>query len=224
MHNRNLINAKRSMNEGTSPIVIDNTNIMPSDAKGYVKHALELGYDDKNIIIVDIGDAGLTADELAARNTHGVPVEKILKMMRRHRSVGPLTIKKIMESADMPIDNGILYSAVIIDEISHNMLLRIFSDTIPNGWKIYAHHMTIALGKPAKNEDLNKSVGLVVKKIGISDMAVALEVDGYPSENKIPHITLAVNPQGKPRMSNEIKDWRDIENLKVRGTITNIKK
>ena len=44
-------------------------------------------------------------------------------------------------------------------------------------------------------------------------MAIAVKVDGYPSKNPIPHITLAVNRAqgGKPVMSNDIKNWEKFE-------------
>lgn len=225
MHSKNLTNAKKSMDEGVSPVVIDNTNLKANEAKAYVVHALKLGYADENIQIVDIGTGGLTTEGLAARNQHGVPLEKIEQMVKTHKSVGPLTLKKILESKDMYPDSNILYSAVVLDDISRNMLYRIYKDEIPEGWKFIGHHMTIQFGKSANKEDLGKEVGLVTKRLGKSDMAIALEVDGYPSNNAIPHVTLAVNPNGgKPVMSNQITDWEPTERLKIRGTVTNIEK
>jgi predicted kinase len=225
MHSKNLANAKKSMDEGVSPVVIDNTNLKANEAKAYVVHALKLGYADENIQIVDIGTGGLTAEALAARNQHGVPLEKIEKMVKSHKSVGPLTLKKILESKDMYPDSNILYSAVVLDEKSRSLLLDRFSKYIPEGWKTIAHHMTIAFGKSANKEDLGKEVELMTKRLGKSDMAIAVEVEGYPSNNAIPHVTLAVNPNGgKPVMSNQITDWKPTERLKIRGTVTNIEK
>lgn len=225
MHSKNLTNAKKSMDEGVSPVVIDNTNLKANEAKAYVVHALKLGYADENIQIVDIGTGGLTAEALAARNQHGVPLEKIEKMVNTYKSVGPLTLKKILESKDMYPDSNILYSGVVLDETSRNMLYRAYKDEIPEGWNFIAHHMTIQFGKSANKEDLGKEVGLVTKRLGISKMAIAVEVSGYTSKNAIPHITLAVNPNGgKPIMSNEITDWEPTQNLKICGVVTNILK
>lgn len=235
MHSQNLKNAKQSMDEGFSPVVIDNTNIRANEPKAYVEHALKLGYADENIKIVDVGNAGLSAEELANRNTHGVPVKKIEEMMKAHSSVGELTLKKILEAKDMYPNSDILYSAVVLDEQSHSILLQEFSHSIPEGWDKIAHHMTIAFGKPTPNkEDLGKEVKLWITHLGISDMAIAVRVEGYPSLNKIPHITLAVNPNGgKPVMSNDITDWTIIEDvrdclyegyLSVTGVVTDIKK
>ena len=97
---------------------------------------------------------------------------------------------------------------------------------IPKGWKVFAHHMTIVFGKGVPNkEDLGKEVTLYVEAIGLSDMAMAVRVEGYPSTNAIPHITIAINPEGgKPVMSNEITKWQKIKNFAIKGIVTEIKK
>jgi hypothetical protein len=84
--------------------------------------------------------------------------------------------------------------------------------------------MTIALGKAVEDENLLGSVQtLIVTQIGKSDMAVAVRVEGFPSKNKIPHITLAVNPEGgKPFMSNKIEEWKDIVPFEITGEVRNI--
>lgn len=135
-------------------------------------------------------------------------------------------IKKVLrESSDKP-SSDILYSAVVLTKASHNKLLERFALEVPDGWKTFAHHMTIAFGKGVANkEDLGKEVILKATKIGMSDMAMAVQVEGYPSNNAIPHITIAVNPDGgKPKDSNLIKNWRPVKKFMVNGVITNIKK
>jgi predicted kinase len=226
MHSKNLLNAKKSMDAGITPIIIDNTNLRANETKAYVTYALESGYADENIQIVDIGTGGLTANQLAERNSHGVPLEKIEQMVKTHKSVGPLTLKKIIESKDMYKESNVLYSAVVLDEKSKSILLNHFASEIPTDWKTIAHHMTIAFGKAVKNtEDLDKEVTLTVLELGVSDMAIAVKVSGYESNNAIPHITLAVNPNGgKPVMSNQITNWVPIENFTIKGVVKNILK
>jgi predicted kinase len=223
-HAENLDNAVKDMLKGVTPIVIDNTNIRPFEPKVYIENALKLGYDDNNIKIVDIGTGGASAEELAQRNSHGVPLDKINSMIDSYKSFGDLTIDKIIQSENTLRPKKILYSAVVLDDISRNMLFRVFDEYIPDDRKKFGHHMTIAFGKGVENEeDLGKEVGLAVTEIGVSDMAIAVKVDGYPSKNAIPHVTLAVNPDGgKPVMSNQITDWYPIGNLKIRGTVTNV--
>ena len=54
---------------------------------------------------------------------------------------------------------------------------------------------------------------------------MAVMVDGYPSKNAIPHITLAVNPDGgKPVMSNDISKWQNVKPFFVTGVVTEILK
>jgi hypothetical protein len=118
----------------------------------------------------------------------------------------------------------ISYSAVVLDHESSELLLNTFKGEIPDGWKKYAHHMTIALGKAVEDENLLGSVQtLIVTQIGKSDMVIAVRVEGFPSKNKIPHVTLAVNPEGgKPFMSNKIEEWKDIEPFEITGEVRNI--
>ncbi len=100
-HGTNFRNAVASMKSGVSPVVIDNTNLKANEPKNYVVEALKLGFADENIKIVDVGTGGLDADGLFKRNAHGVPLEKIKAMIESHKGVGPLTLKKILESKDM---------------------------------------------------------------------------------------------------------------------------
>jgi hypothetical protein len=72
---------------------------------------------------------------------------------------------------------------------------------------------------------VGEEVVLTVTDVGLSDMAMAVKVSGYPSKNDIPHITIAVNPDGgKPVMSNQITNWRPIKKFMVNGVVTEIKK
>jgi len=156
MHSKNLSNAIKSIKDGVSPVVIDNTNIKANEAKAYVVAALENGLDDNNISIT---------------------------------------------------------------------LLDMIGDRTPEGWKVIAHHMTINMGELKDKTDLGKEVVLTVEEVGISDMAMAVKVSGYPSKNEIPHITIAINPDGgKPVMSNKITNWQPIKNFMIGGVVTEIKK
>ena len=225
-HSTNLKNLINSIKAGVSPVVLDNTNIKQNEPKSAVKAGLELGLDDKNIKVDDIGTGGLSAEELAARNTHGVPLEKIRSMIASYKGQGEMTVASIMAAKDMYKETDILYSAVVLDNGSKNSLLSRVEDEIPEGWKIIAHHMTIVFGKPVPNkEDLGKNVNLTVTELGLSDMAMAVRVEGYPTKNNIPHITVAINPDGAtPSMSNEITKWRKIKPFAVSGEVTEIKK
>ena len=128
----------------------------------------------------------------------------------------------------------ILYSAVVLDKQSHGKLLSIFSNIIPDDWKIFAHHMTIVFGGGLP-KDLEKYNGMKVKLIatefGINDKVMAVKVEGFHSNNEIPHVTIAVNVNagGKPFMSNKIKKWQplsrvvDVSQIDIHGVVTEIK-
>lgn len=232
-HQTNLKNAIDSMKNGISPVIIDNTNLAPWEAKAYVKAALKMGFDDGNIKIVNIGTGGASAEELAKRNTHGVPLDKIKQMIDKYNSNKDITIADILKETNKDKPKKVLYSAVVLDEKSHDELLERFKDKIPEGWKLFAHHMTIVFGKGLDDDsEVDKRVTLTVTELGESDMAIAVKVDDYPSTNeipqwdfiKIPHITLAVNTSegGKPFMSNQITDWVPVENFTVTGTVTEV--
>jgi predicted kinase len=223
MHSKNLFNAIKSMKDGISPVVIDNTNIKANEAKAYVVAALEIGFDDNNIQICDVGTRGLSAEQLAESNTHGVPLDKIQMMIQSHNSVGDLTVKKILDSKDMYKQSDVLYSCVLLDGQSKGTLMDKIGVWIPQDWKVFAHHMTINLGELKDKSELDKEVVLTVTKLGLSDMALAVQVEGFNSKNKIPHITIAINPEGgKPVMSNEITKWQDIKSFMIKGVVTEI--
>ena len=224
-HSTNIKNLVKSLKDGLSPVILDNTNIKQNEAKAAVKAALELGLSDSNINFVDIGTGGLNAKELAKRNTHGVPLDKIESMIASHASQGPLSVQSVMSAKDMYPQSDVLYSAVVLEKESQNVLFTNVGKMIPEGWIRYGHHMTINMGPLKDKAELGLEVMLAVEKVGFSDMAMAVKVNGFHTNNEIPHITVAINPNGgKPVMSNDITDWRDIRMFVVNGEVTEIKK
>lgn len=212
MHTKNFKNAMESIKNGITPVIIDNTCIKANEAKNYVEGSLKLGLDDKNIKFVDVGDGGCTAEELAERNTHDVPLETIQRMMQSHKSVGPLTVKKVLNAKPMFKPKKI--AMVVLDDKSRAKLLDAIVGLvkIPHDWDVIAHHMTINFGKGLSDElkdQLGESVKLRVVGVGISDMVIAVKVEGFHSDNINPHITVAVNGAegGKAVMSNDIDSW-----------------
>jgi hypothetical protein len=88
-------------------------------------------------------------------------------MIASHASQGPLSIASVLGSKDMYSKSDILYSAVVLAKESRDALLFRVEDMIPDGWKVMAHHMTIAFGKQVpKQEDLDKEVTLTVTELG----------------------------------------------------------
>lgn len=225
-HSTNLKNLFKSLKDGLSPVILDNTNIKQNEAKAAVKAALELGLSDNSIKFVDIGTGGLSAQELSKRNTHGVPLDKIEAMIASHTSQGPLSVQSVMSAKDMYPQSNVLYSAIVLEEASQNVLFSNVGKMIPEGWIKYGHHMTINMGPLKDKSILGTEQYLVVNKVGISDMAMAVAVQSdIETKNKIPHITVAINPDGgKPVMSNDITNWQDVRMFILLGEVTEIKK
>lgn len=120
-----------------------------------------------------------------------------------------------------------VFSALELDSKSCRLLQHEFGDSIPSGWTIYAHHMTICLGSLADarsngnsvSDDLQSSIRklkvkdlrtLKVVSIGTGRGVVALGVIGCPSVNQVPHITLACGNGHKPVESNGIDTWEQL--------------
>jgi hypothetical protein len=154
------------------------------------------------------------------------PLDKIKMMMESHKSVGDLTVKKILESKDMYKQSDVLYSCVLLEEASKNVVLHNLGRYIPEGWKVFAHHMTINLGPLKDKELLGTEHMLTVTHVGLSDMAMAVKVKtDIETKNAFPHVTVAINPDGgKPVMSNEITKWQDVRPFILLGKVTEIKK
>jgi hypothetical protein len=223
MHRQNYLNAVNSMESGITPVIIDNTNIRASEAKNYVESALKLGYSDDNIKFVEIGTGGLLAEQLAERNTHGVPLDKIKSMIQAYESAGLMNLNKVLESK--PMHSQKLFASLVLDKDSKSDLLKLTNQYIPEGWKVIAHHMTINFGNGLPDnlkDDLGEVKEITAYEIGISEMVIAIKVRDYHSDNEIPHITIAVNPKGgKPVMSNDIEVWEPLpEEIKLSGVIS----
>jgi hypothetical protein len=128
------------------------------------------------------------------------------------------------------------YSAVVLDNESADALKAAAEDFVPEGF-VYStnageplpHHMTIKMG-PLKDEysehyTVGDEVSLTVTHIGVSADAVAAQVVAPgPVKNKIPHITIAIPPGGKPFMSNKIPSeaFQEIGPINVTGIVEEV--
>ena len=113
--------------------------------------------------------------------------------------------------------SGIAYSAIVLDETSREKLLAL---DIPDGWKPYAHHMTIRMGslKEDSQYTVGETVNLNMTGVGMDEKAMAVKVDGAREDGKsFPHISVAGSPNSKPFNSNQIPQ-ENFEDLS--GTLT----
>lgn len=120
---------------------------------------------------------------------------------------------------------NVVFTGVIINEESRTVLKSEFPP-IP-GWTQHYHHMTICLGPLDSNKTLELSpsvigteVTLQVIGVGKDKNAYAVEVKGFPSTNRRPHITMCVAPDLSPKYSNDIINWQPIKKpFTVKGKI-----
>lgn len=125
-----------------------------------------------------------------------------------------------------------IYFGVFLNENSKLKILQLLQDnniTIPDGWKRYIHHMTIAFNNKTKEAEslrefyqpwMGQNINLTVNGIGISKDAIAVRVKWVdPIANKIPHITVAIPPNGKPVNSNYIDNWININPIRINGKL-----
>lgn len=122
------------------------------------------------------------------------------------------------------------YYGIVLDDKSHNLLLEKTSHLNNDGWKVFAHHMTITHRADRDiplQEWAEKHLGevftLKAVRVGISEKALAIEVESdVPSSKAIKHVTIATSRDGKPVESNYIKKWFEVEPFNLTGVITRI--
>eukprot|EP01012_Entosiphon_sulcatum_P030284 TRINITY_DN3727_c0_g1_i2.p1 TRINITY_DN3727_c0_g1~~TRINITY_DN3727_c0_g1_i2.p1 ORF type:complete len:1148 (+),score=174.79 TRINITY_DN3727_c0_g1_i2:178-3444(+) len=120
------------------------------------------------------------------------------------------------EVARLNLRYDVSYSGVVLSARSHTVLVGKCQEIVPEGWEWIAHHMTICLGSlanapPGTAHTVGADVYLVVTAVGVSDQAIAVAVEGYPTINSIPHITVAIPQGGQPVNSNKITDWAELD-------------
>ncbi|XP_059694825.1 NEDD4-binding protein 2-like 2 isoform X1 [Haemorhous mexicanus] len=101
-HEWNRKRAKQAMEQGKSPVIIDNTNTQAWEMKPYVEVALEKGYR------VEFHEPDtwwkFDPEELEKRNKHGVTREKIAQMLERYEY--QISIPIVMNSVVPPHKNS----------------------------------------------------------------------------------------------------------------------
>ena len=131
-------------------------------------------------------------------------------------------------SVGSDLAKAIAYTAFVLDDESHLKLAKM----APDGWKVYAHHMTMLPPTEQKQilppsqffEGCIKVVGIarnemvIAAKVDLGEMAVYNKIVG------IPHITIATNDGGTPAMSNEFsdEDFDPIEPITVCGKVEEV--
>lgn len=124
------------------------------------------------------------------------------------------------------------YYGVVLDDISVNLLKQKY--TAPDGWVWRGHHMTIVVGNKYKarhdlvdfcDGNISQDVTLTVTGLAVSERNMAIRVEStpnVPTQNNVPHITIAHSIESKPRESNELINWVDVEPFILVGKISGV--
>lgn len=119
-----------------------------------------------------------------------------------------------------------MYTALVLHESEQQRLLDHFRPLLPPSWKHYGHHMTINMGDSAQGPAsalVGQEAEIKVVSVAFDQKVIAVGVEStVPSNNSRKHITLAVNVEagGKPKHSNDLKDWVPVEEgLTLKGKV-----
>ena len=131
-------------------------------------------------------------------------------------------VAEMVTEAALVVARGGDYAAVVLAD--NKPLIRWWEKNVgslhPN---VIAHHMTIVF-QPSEtvleSVAIGEHVDLNVIGYGHDDKCQAVVVKGYPSKNKVAHITVATNGVGAV-YSNKLlaKGWEKVEGPKLQGRI-----
>ena len=107
-----------------------------------------------------------------------------------------------------------MFTAIVLDSESQNecILRAIALGLLPNGHPAKCHHVTLAMGKNHRSFRIGEARTLEVTHFGVLEGRVsAFRVLGADdSLNDVPHVTIAVYGDAKPKESNDITEWREV--------------
>lgn len=150
-----------------------------------------------------------------------------------------MCIKKLFKKKEEDMKKSWIYYGVFFSDKTKDAILKYVKDwfvqnnrEFPEDWKVYCDHMTLVFNDGSEDAQvyasrlemfLGEHPSIRSKGIGISDRAIALEMD-FETANEHSHVTIAVTPDGgKPVESNYIKNWIPIKsNFYVTGTIKKV--
>jgi hypothetical protein len=113
------------------------------------------------------------------------------------------------------------YTALFLDDVSRDKLTDTLDDP-PPGWALHADHMTVKFGNEGVPARYLGSAQCKVVGVALNDRVMAARVEtDVPTQNAIPHITIATAPGVKPRESNDfsLDDFDDVESFQVSGEV-----
>lgn len=104
-----------------------------------------------------------------------------------------------------------MFTAIVLDSTSEMRAWRAALELglLHSGWSEKLHHVTLAMGNSSRAFQIGALRALTATHYGRNAGRVtAFRVSGADdSANAVPHLTIAVAPDAKPRESNDIADW-----------------
>jgi hypothetical protein len=121
------------------------------------------------------------------------------------------------------------YVALVLDDRSQELLKREFGHFMKKGWKWRGHHMTMCFGDidPQYCLPLGMKEKIRATTLAVSEGVVAIGVEGAPSRNSVPHVTLCFDASKgfKASDSNSIpaSEWKRLpKSLVLSGVVEEI--
>ena len=115
-----------------------------------------------------------------------------------------------------------MFTAIVLSPASQNVCIEkaLALGALPHGHPAKCHHVTLSMGR-VSGYAIGAHREMTVTHIGETKGRVtAFRVNGAgDSKNRIPHVTIAVFGDAKPKESNEIREWRAIEPFDISGKI-----
>ena len=139
---------------------------------------------------------------------------------KKNEAVLEAVIKRLL--SEQPYKTpGQEYIALFLDDRSRDKLTDTLDDP-PPGWTLYADHMTVKFGSEGVPERYLGPAQCKVVGVALNDRVMTAKVEtDVPTQNAIPHITIATAPGAKPRESNDfsLDDFDDVDPIVLKGEV-----
>lgn len=229
---------KFNLTSGKKYLVIETRNTYKKDLSEEEMNNLENIMAINSEVMVTEDDMGqgyggqniwVPSDRFDVRYDYKLYSEKLTESFREFGD----KLKKLKESLAYP-DSGKKprYTAIVLDDSSMQRLESLIDELKEEGivgedWKISADHVTINMGGAKNPSMLGRQINFSATALGYDEMVAAVKVyvgNNIDFENRKPHVTLAFNKNegGKPVMSNHLRDWAEIREIRLSGTIEEV--
>ena len=139
---------------------------------------------------------------------------------KKNEAVVEAVIKRLL--SEQPYKTpGQEYIALFLDGPSRDKLTDILDDP-PPGWTLHADHMTVKFGNEGVPASYLGPAKISVVGVALNDRVMTAKVEtDVPTQNNIPHITIATAPGAKPRESNDFSDsdFEEVQTFDLTGEV-----